>query len=102
MEKRIPFKRRSSKEVPFIEYTFYNTTTKKNETVDFYNYQLHLEKFGLEWEDAELESLHTVKMFTDKKKLIRKMTMGKKARKLLFLMSQGSGTYQCQQLIEKN
>ena len=35
MEKLIPFKRWSSKEVPFIEYTFYNTTTKKNETVDF-------------------------------------------------------------------
>ena len=29
MEKLIPFKRRSSKEVPFIEYTFYNTKTKK-------------------------------------------------------------------------
>ena len=35
MEKLIPFKRRSSKEVPFIKYTFYNTTTEKNETVDF-------------------------------------------------------------------
>ena len=62
MEKLIPFKRRSSKEVPFIEYTFYNKTTKKKkkETVDFYNCQLHLEKFGFEWADAELESLYTV------------------------------------------
>ena len=47
MEKLIPFNRRSSKEVPFIEYTFYNTTTKKNGTVDFYNYQFHLKKFGV-------------------------------------------------------
>ena len=85
MENLIPFKRRSSKEVPIIKYTFYNTATKKNETVDFYNYQLHLKKFGFEWTDAELEFLHTVKMSTDKKKLIRKMKMGKKRRKLLFL-----------------
>ena len=58
MEKLIPFKRRSSKEVSFIEYTFYNTTTKKHETADFYNYQLHLEQFGFDWADAELESLY--------------------------------------------
>ena len=38
MEKLIPLKRRSSKEILFIEYTFHNTTTKKNETVDFCNY----------------------------------------------------------------
>ena len=35
MEKLIPFKRRSSKEVPFIEYTFYNTTTKKMKQLTF-------------------------------------------------------------------
>ena len=38
MEKLIPLKRRSSKEILFIEYTFHNTTTKKNETVVFCNY----------------------------------------------------------------
>ena len=68
MEKLIPFKRRSSKEVLFIEYTFCNTTIKKNETFDFYNYQLHLKKFGFERADAKLEVLYTVKMSTDKKK----------------------------------
>ena len=102
MGKLILFERRSSKEVPFIEYTFYNATTKKNETVDFYNYQLHLEKCGFEQADAELEFLYTVKMSRDKKKLIRKMTMGKKQENYFFQMNQGSGTYQYQQLIEKN
>ena len=102
MGKLILFERRSSKEVPFIEYTFYNATTKKNETVDFYNYQLHLEKSGFEQADAELEFLYTVKMSRDKKKLIRKMTMGKKQENYFFQMNQGSGTYQYQQLIEKN
>ena len=102
MGKLILFERISSKEVPFIEYTFYNATTKKNETVDFYNYQLHLEKCGFEQADAELEFLYTVKMSRDKKKLIRKMTMGKKQENYFFQMNQGSGTYQYQQLIEKN
>ena len=58
-------------------------TTKKNETVNFYKYQLHLEKFGFEWADAEFEFLYTMKMSTDKQKLIRKMTTVKKTRKLL-------------------
>ena len=66
--------------VHFLQYN-----DQKNETVDFYNYQFHLEIFGFEWVDAELEFLHTVKMSTDKKKLIRKITMRKKTRKLLFL-----------------
>ena len=72
-EKIISFKRKSSKEVQFIEYTS-----------DFYNYQPHLGKFGFEWADAELEFLHTVKMSTDKKKLTRKMTMGKKQEENIF------------------
>ena len=84
-EKIIPFKRKSSKEVPFLEYTFYNTTTKKSETVDFYNYQLHLEKYGFKWAYAELKFLNTMKRSTDKKILIRKMTMGKETRKKHFL-----------------
>ena len=67
--------------MPFIEYTFYNTNTKRNETVDFCNYQLHLKKFGFEWADAELEFLYAVKMSTDKKKLIRKMKLEKTTKK---------------------
>ena len=35
VEKLIPFKRRSCKEVPFIEYTFYNTTIKKMKQLTF-------------------------------------------------------------------
>ena len=35
MEKLILFKRRSSKEVPFIKYTYYNTATKKMKQLTF-------------------------------------------------------------------
>ena len=59
--------------VHFLQYN-----DQKNETVEFYNYELHLEKFGFEYADAKLGFLYTVKMSTDKKKLIRKMTLGKK------------------------
>ena len=87
METLIPFKRTSSKEVPFIKYTFYNTMTKKSETDHFYNYQLHLKRFGFQWADIELEFLYTVKMSTDKKKLVWKITMGKKNKKITFSRS---------------
>ena len=40
--------------------------------------------FGFNWADAELEFLYNVKMSTDKKKLIRKMTMGKKQENHFF------------------
>ena len=39
-EKAIPFKK-TSFEVPTIEYTFYNTTTKKQEEVELYNYRCY-------------------------------------------------------------
>ena len=34
-----------------IKLTFYNTTAKKNEEIEFYNYFQHLLKFGFVWED---------------------------------------------------
>ena len=51
-EKTIPFQK---SEVTNIKYTYYYTTTKTQETVEFYDYFGHLEKFGFKWEDAALE-----------------------------------------------
>ena len=50
-----------------IKYTFYNTTTKKQEKVEFYNHMLHLEKFGFQWEETNLEFRYSIEMSTDKR-----------------------------------
>ena len=50
-----------------IKYTFYNTTTKRQEELEFYDYSLHLEKFGFLWQDASLEFWYSVVPSTDKK-----------------------------------
>ena len=71
--------------MPAIKYTFYNTTTQKQEEVEFYNYCLHLEKFGFLWRDSNLEFWYSVIPSTDKKKLIKRTSMGKSTRKKLFL-----------------
>ena len=47
--------------------TYYNTTTKKQEEVEFYDYFLHLEKFGLKWQDASIEFKYSVELSTNKK-----------------------------------
>ena len=39
---------KESSKVPNQKLTYYNTTTKKQEEVEFCNYFLHLEKFGFE------------------------------------------------------
>ena len=50
----IPFKKKSESDCPPIKLVFYNTKTKKNENILFYNYYQHLKKFGLEWENTAI------------------------------------------------
>ena len=83
-EKIIPFEKKTKSEVPPIKITFYNTTTKKQEEVEFYNYMLHLEKYGLRWEDTSLQFKYSVRPSTDKKGLIKKISMQKIKRKKFF------------------
>ena len=64
-----------------MKLTFYNTTTKNKENVEFCNYIQHLEKYGFVWEHSTLEFKYSVEFSKDKNKLIRKMTMGKTIRK---------------------
>lgn len=64
---------------------YYDTTTKNQETVEFYDYFDRLEKFGFKWEDAAIEFKYSVKLSSDKKKLTKKLSMGKFARKKLVL-----------------
>ena len=43
---------------------------------------LHLEKSGFGWEDANLECKYSVRLSTDKKNRIKKISMGKIIKKL--------------------
>ena len=79
----ILFQKRSAADCPPIKLTFYNTTTKKNEEIEFYNYFQHLQKFGFVWEYSQLDFRYSIELSKDQKKLIRKMTTSKIARKQL-------------------
>ena len=46
---------------------------------------LHLEKYGFGSEDTSVEFKYSVRLSTDKKGLIEKISMGKTIRKKLFL-----------------
>ena len=46
---------------------------------------LHLEKYGFRWEDTSLEFKYSVRPSTNKKGLIKKISMQKSKRKKLFL-----------------
>ena len=84
LEKIIRFQKKTPTELPLIKLTFYNTITKKQEEVEFYNYMTHLEKIGFLWVKNDLELRYFVELLTDKKKLIKKITMGRETRKKLF------------------
>ena len=75
IEKIIPFERIGSKEVPFIEYTFYNTTTKKK-TRNSWLLQLPTSSWKI---FVYCENVHR------QEKTNKKNDNGKKTRKLLFL-----------------
>ena len=81
----IPFQKKPASDIAPIKLTFYNTTTKKQENLQFYDYIQHLEKYGLVWEYSALEFKYSIEFSKDKNKLIRKMTMGKNTRKKLFV-----------------
>ena len=63
-KKIIPFKKSGATNT---KYTYYDTTTKNQETVEFYDYFDCLEKFGFKWEDAAIEFKCSVKLSSDKK-----------------------------------
>ena len=71
-EKIIPFKKKTESDIAPIKLTFYNTTTKQQEEVEFYNFMLPLEKHEFGFEDTSLEFKYSVRLSTDKKGLIKK------------------------------
>ena len=61
----IPFKKRT--DVLIKSFQYYNTTTKKQETMEFYDYYDHLERFGFTWKNDQLEFEYSVKLSPVKK-----------------------------------
>ena len=69
-----------------LKFTTLQPTNKKTpEEIDFYDYYGYLEKFGFELEDTGLNFKCNVKFSSDKKKLIKKMMMGKDTTQKLFI-----------------
>ena len=61
-----PFQKKPPNNIAPIKLTFYNTTTKNLENVEFYNYIQHLEKYGFVWEHLALEFKYSVEFSIDK------------------------------------
>ena len=62
------------------------STNEKNRRNRFYDYYEHLEKFGFEWKDTDLTFKYNVDFHqTKKKKLIKRMTLGKDTRQKIFI-----------------
>ena len=77
-KKIIPFKK---SEATNTKYTYYDTATKNQETVEFYDYFDRLEKFGFKWDNAAIQFKYSVKLSSDKKKLTKKKVNGKICKK---------------------
>ena len=74
----LTFKKRS--DVLINGFQHYDTTTKKNETVEFYDYYYHLENFGFEWNFPDLGFKYSITLSKDKKTILKKITMAKEKR----------------------
>ena len=88
IEKVIRFQRKTPTEPLRLKFTFYNTSTKKNEEVEFYGYMSHVEKYNFAWEYTELAFKYSVKLSSDKSKLIKTFWMHKSTRRKSFLDEQ--------------
>ena len=60
-------KKKTATELPLIKLTFYNTTTKKQEKVEFQDYMMHFENFGFSLVQNDLEIKVSDELLTDKK-----------------------------------
>ena len=60
-----PFKKRS--DVLTTSYSYFDTTTNKNETIEFYNYYNHLKNFGFNWENDSVR--YEITLSVDQKQI---------------------------------
>ena len=74
----VPFVKRT--DVLINELKYYDTTTQKEETIEFYNYYDHLKSFGFTWEHSPLECKYEITLSSEEKALTKKIKMGKTTR----------------------
>ena len=48
-------------------YTYYDTTTQKEEKVEFHDYHYHLKNFGFTWEHKQLQLKYEITLSSDEK-----------------------------------
>ena len=65
----IPFKKRS--DALTTDYTYFNTTTSKIETIEFYDYYNHLKDFGFRWENDLVK--YEIILSADQKQIEKKI-----------------------------
>ena len=58
---------KNAPEPPLTKLTFYNASTKTQEEIEFYDYMMHLEKFGFLWVENDLELRYSIELSTNKK-----------------------------------
>ena len=68
----ISFQKKSAADCPPIKLAFYNTPSKKNEEIKFYNYFQHLQNFGFVWEHLPINFRYSIELSADNLKLIKK------------------------------
>ena len=74
----VPFQKRT--DVLINRFQYYDTTTQKQETIEFYGYYHHLENLGFRWKHTPLELKYEITLSADEKTLTKKITMGKNTR----------------------
>ena len=57
----ISFVKKNESDLPKIELTYYNPTTKKNEKFLVYDYISHFENFGFDWIQSDIGLRYSVK-----------------------------------------
>ena len=74
----VTFKKRM--DVLINGFQYYDTTTQKQETIEFYDYYYHLKNVGFTWEHGPLEFKYEITVSTNEKTLPKKLTMSKSTR----------------------
>ena len=64
----IPFKKGTDVSVNGFQH--YKTTTKKQETIEFYDYFYHRQNFGFTWSYSLLDFGYTITLSADKENLL--------------------------------
>ena len=73
-----PFQKRTDVLINGFQYC--DTTTQKQEIIEFYDYYNHLKNVGFMWEHAPLKLKYEITLSADEKTLTKKITMGKNIR----------------------